>query len=55
MTLDQYRTILATTRALPCESQEGFLQRVSLLLRQHRRPGDAEVAAALKDALCAYG
>jgi hypothetical protein len=53
MTLDQYKTVLATARALPSETQASFLERVSLLLRQHHRPGDAEVADALNSALSA--
>jgi hypothetical protein len=50
--VDQFREIMTNARALPCESRASFLERVTVLLRQHR-PDDAEVAAALKAALSA--
>jgi hypothetical protein len=53
MTIDQYKSVLVTMRALPLEIQAGFMERMTVLLRQHRRPDDAEVAAALKAALSA--
>ena len=50
---DQFKAIISTMRALPLEVQAGFMARVTTQLRQHHRPGDAEVAAALRYALLA--